>query len=69
MAVIDTFVGRENPVTKHPVTVQLMRLFDPKTLQDVWAVVFTSGNKHEEYNNLTHNEARVKWNNAKAWWS
>lgn len=68
MAVVDEFVGRVSPVTKHPVKVTMLRHFDQKTLQDVWAIQFVSGNKMEEYSGLTPQQARTKWDYAKAWW-
>lgn len=69
MALIDKFIGRTSPVTKHPVTIKLFRLFNPKTLQDVYKVEFISGNKHEVYDKLSYNQAMSKYQAAKRWWS
>lgn len=69
MALIDKFTGRTSPVTHQPVHVLLFRLFNPKTLQDVYKVEFVSGSKHEIYDNLTHNQAVSKYEAALRWWS
>ena len=68
MALIDSFVGRASPVTCRPVVVSLWRLFNPKTLQDVYKVEFVSGSKHEVYDQLTHAQAMSKYQDAKRWW-
>lgn len=68
MAVVDTFTGRCSPYTGAPVVVELLRQFDQKTLEDVWALRFSSGAQEEYYDGLTYNQAISKWRYAEAWW-
>ena len=67
-ALIDAFKGRNSPVTKQPVHMSLWRLFNQKTLQDVFLIVLESAWKREEVHNLSPRQAQDKWERLKRWW-
>lgn len=69
MALIDTWTGRCNPVTKQPVVMRLYRFFDASTLKDIFMIELESGAKKEVLENLSPASARQKWESNKKWWA
>ena len=68
-ALIDSFKGRDSPLTAQPVHILLFRNFNPQTLQDTYKVELVSGNKHEIYRNLCYSQAIAKFQSNVRWWS
>ena len=67
-ALVDTFKGRNSPVTNQPVTMTLWRLFDRNKLQDIFLIVLESAYQREELHDLSPSKARDKWERLKKWW-